>query len=335
MKKVLLTGAAGFIGSHCLKYFLENTDWEIVCLDSYRHKGDPQRYIDVVGLDFSNPRVRLLRADLSVPITPVIENLIGDVDYIVNMASDSAVERSTQNPTACLENNYNLVVNMLEFARKVKPEIFFQISTDEVYGEAKPKQAHKEWDVILPSNPYAASKAAQEAVAIAYWRTYGVPVVITNTMNNIGEGQDCEKFLPVLVKKINAQEEVSIYGDHVADIGTRFYLHAANHADAIVFLSKIAPASYELHAERPDRYNVTGDIELSNWALANLVADIIGKDFKWKLIQSDSARPGYDRRYALDGSKLEEMGWVHPLTFEESIVRVVEWYLQHPQWTVG
>ena len=215
-KRVLLTGIGGFIGAHCLEYFLNNTDWEIIGLDSFRHKGSfrrveeaNKRHLDhVKDTSTMAERFNIYCHDLVAPIDPQLESLIlnrrivdGEVvedklDYIINMASNSAVERSTADPTECLRNNHDLVVNMLEFARRVNPDIFFQVSTDEVYGEAKPDQAHVEWDVILPSNPYAASKAAQEAIAIAYWRTYDVPVVLTNTMNNIGEWQDPEKFNP-------------------------------------------------------------------------------------------------------------------------------------------
>jgi dTDP-glucose 4,6-dehydratase len=250
------------------------------------------------------------------------------------MASDSAVERSTQDPVACLRNNYELTINMLEFARRIKPSIFFQVSTDEVYGQAKPNQSHVEWDVILPSNPYAASKAAQEAVAIAYWRTYDVPVVLSNTMNNIGEWQDPEKFLPKIIQSVATGKEVPIYGDSEESIGSRFYLHAKNHADVFLFLSKLKPAMYNEGAERPDRYNVCGDVELNNLELAKLIAEFVGKDLKYKLVPSESARKGYDKRYALDGGKLTRMGWTPPISFRDSVKQIVDYTLANPHWSV-
>lgn len=351
-KRVLLTGVGGFIGAHCLEYFLNHTDWEIIGIDSFRHKGTYRRVEEASKrhLDFikdkndNRDRFKVYYHDLAAPIDDQLEKLIlnrrlengniveDKIDYIVNMASDSAVERSTQDPRHCLFNNYELAFNMLEFARKIKPEIFFQVSTDEVYGEAEPDQAHGEWDVIMPSNPYAASKAAQEAMAISYWRTYGVPVVLTNTMNNIGEWQDPEKFLPKIIQKVYKGEEVPIYGDSPDSIGTRFYMHAKNHADAFVFLSQFPPALYEEGSKRPDRYNICGDIELNNLELAQIIAKSMGKELKYKLIKSESARKGYDRRYALDGSKMKEEGWNPPISFESSINQIVNWTLENPHW---
>lgn len=343
-KRVLFTGHGGFVGHHCLEYFLENTDWELICIDSFRHKGTCRRVVEVAN----NPRVKTFRHDLTAPFDDALTNLIFErqidssgriiqkpIHYIINMASESAVERSTHDPVSCLRNNYELQINMLEFARRCdRLELFIQISTDEVYGEAPPDSAHKEWDVILPSNPYAASKAAQEALAISYWRTYNLPIVITNCMNLIGERQDPEKFLPKIIQKLALNEELSIYGD-ASYIGSRVYLHAKNLADALMFISKKPPTRYaacQPCAARPDRYNVCGDTEINNLELAQLVAKIVDKELKYKLVPSESARPGYDRRYALDGSKLAALGWVAPIDFEASIERIVRWTLDNPHW---
>lgn len=342
MKRILLTGCGGFIGAHCLEYFLEKTDWQIVGLDSFRHKGSLSRLDAVHDRHLSSiarrgdfqDRVQILYHDLSVPIDPQLEARIGSIDVVVNMASDSAVERSTKDPVACLRNNYDLAINMLEWARRSKPSLFLQISTDEVYGEAR-NDAHKEWDVILPSNPYAASKAAQEAVAIAYWRTFDVPVVLSNCMNIVGEWQDPEKFLPKIIQCIARGQEIPIYADicgEEANIGSRFYLHARNKADALIFLANRQQANYADGADRPDRFNICGDVELDNLQMAQLIAEIMGKELKYKLVQSESARRGYDRRYALDGSKLRELGWVPPLPFRESVERLVRYTLDHPHW---
>lgn len=341
MTRVLLTGAGGFIGHHCLRYFLEKTDWFVVCIDSFRHKGTYSRLAEV---DLDPARVLVLRHDLSVPIDQALESRIldrspadeGRIDIVVNMASDSAVERSVSDPVQCWRNNCELVLNMLEFARRTRPSIFFQVSSDEVYGDCPDGHAHPEWDVVAPSNPYAASKAAQEALAISYFRTYDVPVVITNTMNTIGTCQDREKFLPKIIWKVATGQRMEIYADPSPDgsfrIGTRFYLHAENHADALVWLSKNPPARYSNGAARPDRYNVVGEAELNNLELAQMVADIMGKPLNYELRASESARPGYDRRYALDGSKLRAAGWRRPVEFRQGLERIVKWTLDHPWW---
>lgn len=330
MKNIILTGVGGFIGSHCLEYFLDKTDWNIIGIDSFRHKGTYSRINEVYNYDPS--RVKIYNHDLSVPIDEQLQKCFGKIDYIINMASDSAVERSVSDPVTCLRNNSDLSINMLELGRKLQPEIFFHISTDEVYGDAKPGESHKEWSTILPSNPYSASKAAQEAYAFAYWRTFGLPIVITNTMNNIGERQDGEKFLPKLIKLIATGQEMPIYADNEKQIGTRFYLHAKNHADALVFLSKRTPSAYEQGAEKPDRYNVCGEVELNNLEFAQLVAKIMGKPLKYKLVKSESARKGYDKRYALDGNKIKDLGWVPPFSFEESLEKIIKWTLDNSNW---
>ena len=345
MKRVLLTGAGGFIGHHCLRYFLENTDWFVVCLDSFRHKGTYSRLSEV---DLDPERTLVLRHDLSVPIDDALQNRIlgrslssgvptdERLDIIINMASDSAVERSVSDPSQCWRNNCELAFNMLEFARKTKPGVFFQVSSDEVYGDCPEGYAHPEWDVIAPSNPYAASKAAQEALAISYFRTYDVPVVITNTMNTIGTCQDREKFLPKIIWKVATGQKMEIYADPLPDgsfkIGTRFYLHAENHADVFVWLASEPPARYSDGDQRPDRYNVVGDLELDNLELAQMVADIMGRPLNYELKASESARPGYDRRYALDGLKIRNMGWRPPVEFREGLERIVRWTLDHPWW---
>jgi dTDP-glucose 4,6-dehydratase len=369
--RVLFTGHGGFVGHHCLKYFLDNTDWELVCIDSFRHKGTVRRVVESIS---DNKRVKTYKHDLSVPIDPQLDSLIVNarldpdsfavsrepIDFIINMASESAVERSTLDPVSCLRNNYELMINMLEYARKCQGlKLFLHISTDEVYGEAPERGGHKEWATIMPSNPYAASKAAQEALAIAYWRTYNLPIVIVNIMNIIGERQDPEKFLPKIIQKVAKGEEMPIYGDSPDKIGSRVYIHAHNVASALVHLSYMKPKTYRnalkmyqnrdclppwgnpndyevIDADyvRPDRFNICGDTELNNLELAQMVAGIMGKELKYKLVPSESARPGYDRRYMLDGSKLHYAGWRPPLSFKQSLERIVNWTLKNPHWLV-
>jgi len=327
-KTILITGSAGFVGAHLVQHVLTNTDWNIVGIDSFRHRGDSLRVSD------SN-RYKIFTHDLTAPISDRLIRKIGKIDYIINMASESHVDRSITHSVDFCENNFKLIMTMLEYARKANPKAFIQISTDEVYGAALEGHNHKEWETILPSNPYSGSKASQEAMCYSYWRTFNVPVIITNTMNLFGEAQDSEKFIPMLINKINKGEVVTIHGDEES-IGSRYYLHARNQADALLFiLNNTSPTLYKDTINELiilDRYNIVGDIEINNLEMGQLIAKLLNKDLKYKLVDFHSARSGHDRRYALDGTKLKELGWISPLTFEDSLRRTVEWTLNNPEW---
>ena len=347
-RRVLLTGAGGFIGAHTIVHLMANTSWDLVCIDSFRHRGRTDRVAHVLK---DNPewksRVQVVTHDLNAPMSPQLVSKIGRIDYVINMASESHVDRSIEDPVSFILNNVNLTLNMLEYARIAKPITFIQISTDEVYGPAKDGYEHKEWDTMLPSNPYSASKAAQEAIAISYWRTYGIPVVITNTMNNFGEMQDTEKFIPMIIQRVNKGEMVTIHGSEDY-IGKRHYLHARNHADAILFILENLPASKykELQeislmedgsletgiADRPDRYNVVGETEADNLDMAEKIAAFMNKPLYYRLVDFHKGRPGHDRRYALSGEKLQRLGWNPPINFEDSLKSTVEWTLNHKEW---
>jgi len=325
--KILITGISGFIGSHIMSHLLKNTDYDIVGIASWEHKGVPSNISDDENYQANMNRVKIITHDLSAPLTPDIKEKIGEIDVILNLASDSHVDRSITDPVPFVKNNINIALNMLEFARECKPKIFVQFSTDEVYGQAKKDEYHKEWDAIKPSNPYSASKAGQEALANAYWRTYSVPVIITNTMNCYGEHQDKEKFVPLCIDKIMKGETISIHGyPDKKEAGTRFYLHARNIADAILFMIKnVKPKMYP-EFDRPERFNVVGQKEVDNLTLAKIIADELGKELKYEIVSFHSTRPGHDLRYALSGGKLEEYGYVYPVGFEESLRKTIRWF---------
>lgn len=335
----MLTGVSGFMGSHVLNHILATTEWDVVGLASWRHKGTPERVEQVLSADPTwRDRVVIITHDLEAPIPERTQARIGAVDYIINVAAESHVDRSIVDPVPFVTNNVALVLNMLEFARTLPNlETFLQISTDEVYGAAPLGHNHKEWESIIPSNPYSASKAAQEAIAISYWRTYGVPVVITNTMNLFGEMQDSEKFVAQLIRKITKGELVTVHGTP-GNIGSRFYIHARNQADALLYILKnLPPRKYQVDSDvdRPDRYNIVGDVELNNLEMAKLVAEILGvEDLRFEFLDFHAVtdRPGHDRRYALDGAKLKNLGWVPPVDFKESLRNYIFWTLEHPEW---
>jgi dTDP-glucose 4,6-dehydratase len=246
-----------------------------------------------------------------------------------------------------VRNNTDVILNTLELARQVKPKSFVLVSTDEVYGpvEADDYRGHAEWASVLPSNPYSASKAAQEAIAVAYWRTYGVPLQIVNCMNMIGERQDAEKYVPLVLRKVLRGKKVDIHGteDH---IGSRHYLHCRNLADGITFLlDRGAVSMFPAHAsdyvdrfgfcvgdDRPDRYNIASPDRVDNLAMAQMIADYAGKPLRYELRDFHSTRPGHDPHYGLDGSKMAALGWTPPVSLETSLKHTIEWTIQNPHW---
>lgn len=334
-KVILVTGIGGAIGVHMLAHIMHNTDWDVIGIDSFKHKG----YTDRLSLTFSDhpdwqSRTTVITHDLVAPFTDRQIKRIGKVDYIVNLASLSDVSLSVEDPVTTIRNNTELMLNILEYSRKVKPSVFLQFSTDEVYGAAPVDGGHKEWDTILPSNPYSASKAAQEAIAIAYWRTYGVPLIITNTMNNFGEMQGATKYPALIQTKVNKGEEVTVHAASDGRIGTRYYIHSRNTADAVLFiLNNVRPRIHDAgHIDKPKRYNIVGDKQLNNLELAQEIAKLMGKKLLYKLVDFHSSQPGHDLDYGLNGGKLHKLGWKAPMSFEDSMKNTIEWQQQHKEW---
>jgi len=326
--KVLITGSHGFVGNHLVRYILDNTGWEIVGIDSFRHAGDPLRNHD-------SPRYQVFCHDLNAPIGKRLRDKIGRVDYIINLASISDVDLSIKDPLCVWENNTRIIGNILGFATEEKfrdLKAFIHCSTDEVFGPAPMGYFHSEWDTICPSNPYSASKAAQEALCISYWRTYGLPLVITNCMNMVGETQEPTKFIPKIIRAVAKGEPVVIHGTPET-IGSRMYLDAKNLASAWVYLLRsVQPVGYCGLDQRPMRYNIVGQEEIDNLELAKRIAAIMGKELKYRFEDFHRTRPGHDRRYALDGDKIAELGWTHPIPFDETLRRVVAWSMANPEW---
>ncbi len=304
-------------------------------MDALRFSGRIERLTDI---ECYNPdRVKVVWHDLRSPIHNQLKETIGPVDYIVNMASDSHVDRSITHPVPFVQNNVNLSLNMLEYAREVQPEKFIQISTDEVYGPAPHGHSHVEGEVLRPSNPYSASKAAQEMIAFSYWRTFGVPLIITNTMNNFGERQHPEKYVPMVMKRILHQEEIEVHGkqrpDGEWDIGARVWLHARNHADAVQFILKNVPIKYyDDDTPEPERFNIAGEREINNLEIVEMIGAILECPPLYKLVDFHTSRPGHDLRYSLDGTKLKEYGWNAPMTLEESFDKTINWTMKHTEW---
>src|SRR3990167_9964228 len=334
-KKLLLTGIGGSIATHFVAHIMHNTDWDIVGIDSFKHKGWTDRLAEVTKLhpDWIR-RITVFTHDLTAPFSTLLKNRIGIIDYIISMASLSDVEASIQEPVPFCKNNIDLVLNLLEFAREVNPEVFVQISTDEVYGPTLGKNdGYREWDAKVPSNPYAASKSAQEEFCIAWWRAYGVPVVIVNTMNNMGEMQQDSKYPVMIQKALMKGEEITIHGD-AKGVGSRSYIHSRNFADAVLFILKnTKPYPHAPSAiDKPDRYHIAGDQQVDNLELAQLIAKLMGKELRYKLVNFHRVRMGHDKHYGLNDDKLKALGWKPPVSFEEGLKTTIEWQMENPDW---
>ena len=323
--KVLVTGGCGFIGHHLVDYILRNTDHDVVVIDklSYAAKG-LTRLVDTNAID--NQRVQIITWDLCVELSVGLIDELSDVDVIVHMAAETHVDNSIDDPIKCIQNNVMSTVHMLEFARKL-PSLkrFLYFSTDEVYGPALGDKMYSEWERHNPTNPYSASKSAGEGIALSYHNTYKVPIVICNVMNVFGERQYVEKYIPSCMKRIMNDEVVHIHcypGCEKA--GTRFYIHAQQVANAVMFLIEKAVIG--------EKYNITGEQEVDNLELAQMIAFFMGKELKYEMTDFHSTRPGHDLRYGLDGQKLSLMGWKPNISFCETLKGVVEWTMQHIKW---
>lgn len=336
MTRVLLTGAGGSIGVHTLSQIMKNTDWEVVATDSFRHKGWSDRLsTHLENHPQDSKRVKIITHDLIAPFSDLTKKRIGNVDYIINMASLSDVEASNVEPVPFVQNNIALVLNMLEYARTL-PDLkaFIQISTDEVYGPTTGKDdGYVEWAPKIPSNPYAASKSCQEELAIAWWRAFGIPLIITNTMNNFGEMQSASKYPVIVQKAIANDEEITIHGDEEG-IGSRSYIHSQNFANALIFL--LENTTPHLHkpsqVDKPDRYHIAGDKQVDNLELATMIADKMGKELKYKVVDFHKTRPGHDKHYGLNADKIAALGWKSPVSFEESLSNTISWQSANSEW---
>lgn len=346
---VMVTGGTGFIGHNVVLDLLEWTDWTFTVVDSFSYSGDPAKLIEDPRFDAR--RVTVIKHDLTEPLKAPStwgggpgDLPFADPDIIFNIASESHVDNSIDDPTFFIRSNVDIAINMLEYARSVKPKLFIQFSTDEVYGAAPDGVNFKEWSPILPSNPYSASKAAQEAIALSYWRTYGVPVIITNTMNVVGRGQHAEKFVPMTVEKLLAGDPMSVHAEYVLthdhrgcglcahaveghergewQAGSRCYTFVTNISSALQFLVErmhLVGVQQYPHADRPERFNIVGDREVRNDEMVRLIAEIMGVPADMEYVDFHGSRPGHDRRYALDGTALERAGWRPPVSFEEGL----------------
>ncbi len=340
MKRVLISGGAGFIAHHIIYYLVKNTDWEIVSLDRLDYSGNLNRLNHIMSkLNGSDKqRLKIVFHDLKSEINPWIKKEIGKIDIILHLAAGSHVDRSIDYPMEFVLDNVVGTANILEFARFINEnnglERFIYFSTDEVFGPAPKGVDYKENDRYNSTNPYSATKAGGEELAVAYQNTYGLPVYITHTMNVFGERQHPEKFIPMCIKKIRDGKKITIHSDKTKTIpGTRHYIHAEDVAEAIYFLlKKDIKLEIDFGGAKCPKFNIVGSEEINNLELAQIIANSQSKDLKYEMVDFHSSRPGHDLRYSLSGEKMKKLGWTPSIKLTQRIKQVVEWSLNNENW---
>jgi dTDP-glucose 4,6-dehydratase len=329
---ILLTGASGFAGSHMLRCLLKNTTSHIFCPVTYRHGGSEKRIKSIVSSEFTE-NYTVFECDLAQENLNDF-NFLSDVSLIINFASESHVDRSITEPRNFMSNNINLMINLLEFARLKSRDLqFIHVSTDEVYGALDKSFNNAEWTrPHLPSNPYSASKSAQESLVVSYYKTFDLNISIINSTNILGEGQNQEKYIPKVIRKILNYEDISVDTDIYGTIGSRKYVYAGDVADAVNLISKLQNNSHKFAIKKnlPERFHISGIDELSNLEIVKIISKIL--DIESKINIHPSPRPGYDLRYELSSNKLRDLGWVESKPIIQRLKEIVEWTVSRPEW---
>jgi dTDP-glucose 4,6-dehydratase len=336
-KRVLITGGAGFIAHHMIDLLLERTDWQIVSLDRLDFSGNLNRLHEVVSKydKETQKRVEIVFHDLKSEINPLVAGFIGNPDIIVHLAAASHVDRSITHPMEFINDNIIGTANLLEYARKLTSlETMLYFSTDEIFGAAPEGVAYDERARYNSTNPYSASKAAAEELCVAYENTYKMPMMITHTMNVFGERQTPEKFIPLCIDRVNKGERIYIHSDASrTKAGSRFYIHAADVADAIHFLITTKPkVETDYGGARIPKFNIVGREEVDNLTLALMIAKSQDRELNYEMVDFHTSRPGHDMRYALSGDLMKSLGWEPKISLSERIKQVSDWYLENPRW---
>ena len=321
MTKVLVTGCVGFIGSHFVKHILGTTNWDVLGFNRNSDQKNLQRLDDI---DFECvDRFQLKFGDLSN--VNDLSGLCEDIDYVVNFAAKTFVDHSIRDPYPFIQSNIVGTYNLLEEARKNKSTLkkYIQVSTDEVYG-AILNGSYKEDARLNPTNPYSSAKAAGDMIALSYFNTYNLPVIITRTENNYGPFQHSQKALPKFVKCALNNKPLPIYGDGEHK---RMWLYVEDHCSGIHHLL------VSDKAKNGEIYHIAGEQELTNNKLAHKILKILDKPLDMiKYIDDYNIRPGHDRRYALNTDKLRETGWKPNWSLDVGLKETVEWYKNNQWW---
>ena len=315
MKKLLVTGGAGFIGNCFVRHILNKyPDYKVINLDALTYAGNIENLDDVKD----NPNYTFVHGNICDK--NLVADLLDEVDTIVNFAAESHVDRSITGPEIFIDTNVKGTLNLLQNAKNKGIDRYLQVSTDEVYGSLGKTGYFYETTPLAPNSPYSASKASADMLVRAYHETYGMPTLNTRCSNNYGPYQYPEKLIPFFISLLLKDEKVPVYGD---GLNVRDWLYVYDHCEAIdVVLHK---------GKVGEVYNIGGHNEKTNMEITRLILAAMGKDeSSIKYVQD---RLGHDRRYAISNDKItSELGWKPSLTFEEGIKITIDWYLKHQDW---
>ncbi len=312
--KILITGGFGFIGSNFIRHVLKNTDYEIINLDALTYSGNPDNLKDIE----KSEKYRFIRG--RIENRNLVPELAQNVDYLVNFAAESHVDRSILDPRPFIVTNIEGTQTLLEASRHSNIKKFVHVSTDEVYGELGKTGKFIESLPLLPNSPYAASKACADLVIRAYHETYGLPVATARPSNNYGYFQYPEKFIPLIITNLLEDKPVPVYGE------------GKNIRDWIFVEDCCAGIAAVLEGGKAGEvYNVGGESEKKNIDIVKIILELLGKDSSYIKFVKD--RPGHDYRYALDNTKIKkELGWAPKVNLEKGLAETVEWYKNNAAW---
>jgi dTDP-glucose 4,6-dehydratase len=314
---VLITGGCGFIGSNLVKYIRKHRpEWKVVNLDKLTYAGNLENLSELEG----DPKHVFVRGDIGNP--ELVEHVMAQhsVDAIMHLAAESHVDRSILGPEVFVATNVLGTQRLLEAARSRGIKRFLMVSTDEVYGSLGPTGLFTEQSPLQPSSPYSASKTSSDLIALAYHHTFGMDVVVTRCSNNYGRYQFPEKLIPLMVVNALHDKPLPVYGDGG---NVRDWLHVDDHCSALVTALEKGKAG--------EVYNIGGNSERKNIDIVKGILGLVGKPES--LIKFVKDRPGHDRRYAIDPSKIKaELGWAPAHTFEQGLAETVKWYVDNSAW---
>ncbi len=314
MTNILVTGGAGFIGSNFVRHALAtHPDWRLTTLDKLTYAGRLENLKDVID----HPRHEFVKGDVADPV--VAGPLVEAAEVVVHFAAETHVDRSLLNAGEFITTDVYGTFVLLEAARNAKQlRKFVQISTDEVYGSVA-EGSSRETDELKPRNPYSASKAGADRLAYSYWATYDVPVVISRASNNYGPNQFPEKVIPLFITNALENLQVPLYGD---GMNVRDWLHVSDNCRALDLIIDVGTPG--------EVYNIGGGNHVRNRDLTQRILELLGKPES--LIRHVADRPGHDRRYSLDTSKLQSLGWQPRIAFEQGLAQTVAWYQENQWW---